>query len=181
MNKRIKILILLILYISTCFYIYNNQNKNTTKINTSLVTKIGRNIQNIKYKEDKIGELYIKNINLRENLYKENSYLNNVDRNITILKGSTSPEITNSMIIIAAHSGTGRLAYFQNLNKLNINDKISLTYNNKEYNYTIKDIWNEKKTGTIKIPKENTNQLVLTTCSPNKKNYQLIINCTLKE
>ena len=85
------------------------------------------------------------------------------------------------MIIIAAHSGTGHLAYFQNLNKLNINDKISLTYNNKEYNYTIKDIWNEKKTGTIKIPKENTNQLVLTTCSPNKKNYQLIINCTLKE
>ena len=182
MKKRIKILLLLIIYIGICFNIYNiNNDKNTTKINTSLVTKIGRNIQNIKYKEDKIGELYIKNINLKENLYKENSYLNNVDKNIAIIKGSSSPEIDNSIMVIAAHSGTGHLAYFQDLNKLNINDEVLLNYNNKNYIYTIKDMWNDKKTGTIKIPKENTNQLILTTCSPNRKNYQLIINCTKKE
>ena len=39
-----------------------------------------------------------------------------------------------------------------------------------------KDIWEIEKTGSINIEKENNTQLILTTCSPTKENYQLIIN-----
>ena len=79
-------------------------------------------------------------------------------------------------MFIAAHSGTGRLAYFKNLDKLQINDVIKLEYKNINYTYQIKDIWEIKKNGTINVEKENNTQLVLTTCSPNKEGYQLIIN-----
>ena len=178
--KLIKYLLIILFFLVSCYIIYNKEYKTTT-INTSIITKIGTNIQKYKYKEDKIGELIIEKIHLKENLYKQESYLNNVDRNIAILKNSESPKEQNSIMIIAAHSGTGSKAYFENLNKININDSVILEYENSTYTYIVKDIWSEEKTGKIKIPKENTNQLILTTCHPTKKNYQLIVNCTKKE
>ena len=69
----------------------------------------------------------------------------------------------------------------KDLDKLKQNDEIEIYYKDHYYTYIIKDIWNTKKTGSINIPKQNNKQLVLTTCSPNKNNYQLIINSTLKE
>ena len=128
-----------------------------------------------------IGTLSIKKINLKENIYDINSKENNVEKNITILKESIYPDNTNSIMIIAAHSGEGRIAYFEKLDQLKEKDEITLVYHNKEYNYIVKDIWEEKKNGYININRENKKQLVLTTCSPNKNNYQLVINCIEKE
>jgi hypothetical protein len=62
------------------------------------------------------------------------------------------------------------------LMKLKKTDIIKLTYKDKHYIYEIKDIWEIEKTGSINIEKENNTQLILTTCSPTKENYQLIIN-----
>ena len=84
-------------------------------------------------------------------------------------------------MIIAAHSGIGPIAYFQELNKLELNDEITLIIENKTYTYKVKDIWEEKKNGYINFNKENKKQLILTTCSPNKEGYQLVINCIEKE
>ncbi len=86
-----------------------------------------------------------------------------------------------SLTIIAAHSGTGPIAYFKDLDKLKQNDEIEINYKDNKYTYVVTDIWNTKKSGSINIPKQNNKQLILTTCTPNKKNYQLIINSTLKE
>ncbi len=174
--KKLLFLIIIIIYLICCYKIYNyyNNNNKTTR-NISISTKIGYN----KINDDIKGKIIINKINLSNNLYDINSKYNNVDKNVTILKGNF--EETNGTVVIAAHSGNSKISYFQNLDKLQINDIVKIIYNNKTYNYIIKDIWNTKKNGQIKIPNTNKNQLVLTTCSPNKTNYQLIINCIKKE
>ena len=130
--------------------------------------------------EKPLGTLIIKKLDLKENLYNIDSPKNNVEEHVTILKESTLPDKDNSILFLAAHSGTGKIAYFEELDKLKVNDKIKIIYKNKEYQYLVKSIWEEKKDGYININREDHKQLILTTCSPNKKGYQLIINCIEK-
>jgi len=173
--KRISIILIIIVYLFCCFKIYNTYNSKTTSKSISTPIKIGYR----KIKDDIRGKIIINRINLSNNLYAINSKENNVEKNVTILKGNF--EDKNGTVIIAAHSGNSKISYFEKLNKLQLNDIVKIIYNNKTYNYIVKDIWDTKKNGSIKIPNMNKNQLVLTTCSPNKNNYQLIINCILKE
>lgn len=176
-KKTIQIITLLLLYLLACYtinlYLTNDSTKST--ITTSLTTKQ----ITPKKKEAPIGYLQIDKINLHENLYEINSKKNNIEKHVTILKESSPPSIKNSTIFIAAHSGTGKLAYFKNLDKLSLNDIIILKYENIIYKYKVIEILEHKKNGSINVPKENNNQLILTTCSPKKGGYQLIINCLL--
>ncbi len=136
------------------------------------------NLLKIARKEtNQIGNLEIAKINLNEPLFKIDSQENNIEEHVTILKESIFPTSKESIVFLAAHSGDGRIAYFEELDNLKKNDKIILSINNKTYTYFVKDIWEEEKTGYININKESTNQLILTTCSPNHKGYQLIVNC----
>lgn len=134
----------------------------------------------ISNKEKPIAKLIINKIKLNEYLYNINSNENNIEKHVTILENSIFPNNSNSIVFIAAHSGTGKIAYFNNLDKLEINDSIKFIYNNKTYTYIVKDIFEENKNGYININKEFEDQLVLTTCSKNK-NKQLIVNCIKKE
>ena len=132
-------------------------------------------------KEEPIGKLIIPKINLQQDLYQKESTENTIEKHVSILKESTSPEEDNSLMILAAHSGTGEIAFFQELNKLKLYDEIYLQYNNREYIYQVTEIWEEIKNGYIHINKEPNSQLILTTCSPNKEGYQLVINSIKKE
>ena len=161
MVKRLYIVLLLIIVITTPISIVKISNNK--KINNTF------------------GTLIINKINLKEELFPINSEENTIEKHVSILKDSTYPEEDKSLMIIAAHSGIGPIAYFQELNKLELNDEIILIIKNKKYIYKVKDIWEEKKNGYININKENTKQLILTTCSPNKEGYQLVINCIKKE
>lgn len=188
MDKKIKfLLILTLVYLPICYGIYskyriNIPEKGTLKVKESIkepqkndVVKINQTKKD--ESEKPIGTLVIPKINLNENLYSLESKNNNIEKHVTILNYSDPPGKENGIIFIAAHSGTGKIAYFKSLNKLSVSDEIILTYHNKTYTYKVKSIWEEKKAGTITVPKESTKQLILTTCSPNKNNYQLIINC----
>lgn len=135
----------------------------------------------IQNNEEIIGNLIIDKINLDMPLYNIESKNNNIEENITILKESILPPKEESIIFLAAHSGTSKISYFDNLDKLEINDTILLTINNTENIYQIKNIYKQKKNGYIHINKENKDQLILTTCDPNNNKYQLIINSTKKE
>ena len=137
--------------------------------------------QIIKKDNEKIGKLIINKINLKQDLYKIESKKNNIEENVAIMKESNYPNISNGILILAAHSGTGKIAYFEELDNLELKDNIIIRYKNKKYIYQITKIWEQKKNGYIKIKKENKKQLILTTCSPKKKNTQLIINCIEKE
>jgi len=132
-------------------------------------------------KEETIGKLIIPKINLEQNLYPIDSEENTIEKHVTILKDSIFPEEDNSIMILAAHSGTAGVAYFEHLDELKTNDEIYLTYNKKDYIYKVIEIWEEEKTGFIHINKEKEKQLILTTCSPKKDGYQLVINCIKKE
>jgi len=155
-------------------------NISLVKIDNKEVLSIDKKIF-INNNDKSIGYIKIDKINLKEKLYNINSKENNIEENVTILKESILPDKDNSIVFIAAHSGIGKIAYFEELDELKTNDEILLNINNKTYKYIVKDYWEEKKNGYINVNKENKNQLILTTCSPNKDNYQLVINCIEKE
>lgn len=163
----IKTIILLVI-------VFSNRTNNNT--NNTITT----NKQTIKENEI-IGYINIEKINLNMPLYKIESKHNNIEENIAILKESILPPNKNSIIFLAAHSGTSRISYFNELDKLKQNDKIIISLNKNKYTYLVKDITINKKNGYININKEKEEQLILTTCNPKNDNYQLIINCTRKE
>ena len=82
-----------------------------------------------------IAVLKIPKINLERGLVDPNSYLNNVDYNIQILKNSAMPDQRFGNVMLAAHSGNARISYFRNLDKLDINDNVSISYKGKIYSY----------------------------------------------
>ena len=126
-------------------------------------------------KESYLGIIYIPKINLKTGFYNIKSNKNNVNNSVTILKESVMPENDNSIIYLAAHSGIGKIAYFNDIDKLSNGDIINLSINNSDYQYTITDIYEMIKTGEIMVDHNiNEKTLVLTTCSKNK-NMQLVI------
>lgn len=137
--------------------------------------------QDTQNKEEIIGNLIIDKINLDMPLYNIESKNNNIEENVTILNESILPPNEKSIVFLAAHSGTSKVSYFNDLDKLKINDTILLTINNIKNTYQITNIYKQKKNGYIKVNKENKDQLILTTCDPNNNKYQLIINSTKKE
>ena len=84
--------------------------------------------------------LAIKKINLKQGLVSKNSYYNNVNRNIEIIKASSYPDKENGNVILAAHSGTSSISYFKNLYKLEINDEAKIYYKNKVYTYKVNNM-----------------------------------------
>ena len=154
-----------------------NANIEAVKINDNI------NISNIIQltKESSIGYIKITKINLSNEIYSINSNHNNIEENVTILKSSKNIRSKDSLIILAAHSGEGKIAYFNNLNKLNINDTIELKYYDENYIFEITNIHEQDKVGYIKISKKDESQLILTTCSTTTNNKQLIIESILKE
>lgn len=173
---------IILIYIILCFTIYNNNQHTTKKIteHSSIKEKQLNSSKLKKYTEKPYLYLEIDKINLTKPIYNIDSKQNTVEQNIQILTQSPHPNEEHSQIILAGHSGTGDNAYFNDIDKLNKNDKISLSYNNSKYIYTIKEIWQEKKNGYIHIKKSNHNTLILTTCSKTK-GKQLIIMATQQE
>lgn len=175
-----KILIILIIVTSIFFSMTTikidkkDLPKNDLKNEPELLNKVN-------FQTNQIGNLIIEKINLNEPLFKIDSEENTVDKHLEILKESIYPNKEKSIIFIAAHSGIGKIAYFNRLDELTENDKIKLIINNETFVYEVKNVWEEKKNGYINVNKEKEDQLVLTTCSPSKEKYQLIVNCIRKE
>lgn len=183
MNLLVKLFLLFLLA---------NRNKENLKINDNLEEshKIIEKRQVEKKDIDKtqsgpigdepIGYLTIPIINVNNKLYEVTSKHNNIEENVTILKKSMNLNDNNSLLILAAHSGTGKIAYFNNLNKLKIKDEINITYYNNNFIFEISTIEEQPKNGYININQDNRSTLILTTCSPTNKERQLIIESKLK-
>lgn len=167
-KKVLTLIIIVALFILTPEPI--NEPKKIIKKITPKIININKSEQTSQ-KERPIGKVQIPKINLNKNLYKIGSKLNNVEENVTILESNLP-----SIIILAAHSGTGHNAFFKDLNKLDINDTINLTYTNNNYTYKVINIFEQDKSGYITISEKEYDQLFLTTCSYNE-NKQLIIEC----
>ena len=157
-----------------CKVITTNYKSFVTPIN-----KINNEINSVT-KSDILAHVKIPKINVDEDIYKVSSSSNNVNKHVTILKESILPnDDKNSIIFLAANSGSGSLAYFKNLDKLQNSDNVIFTYNNVIYTYQVVDIFEEEKDGDIEISKSNSEQLILTTCSPHSDDKQLIVDTIL--
>lgn len=156
MFKKIIVLCILLIFLNGC-----SSNK-VKDISVSLNTK-----ESDFYTY--LGYLVIPKINMKLGFYDYESKLNDVNKNIELINTGIS-----NTYLIAAHSGTGTLAYFNDLRYLEINDEIYLKFKNKTNKYKIKNISRKIKDGKIKISKEE-NQIILVTCDQIVKGYNLII------
>ena len=130
---------------------------------------------------DYIAVLKIPSIGLEKGLVSKDSYYNNVNRNIKILDESDMPDQENGNVILAAHSGNGRTAFFKNLDKLQIDDTVSIFYNGYEYKYRMINTYDVEKTGSVEITRNaQKSTLTLITCRHNT-NKQIVIICELVE
>lgn len=157
------------MYLGSCLLIYNNE-KDIKSISTTNIER-NTNTSYISTKEnDKIiGTLTINKINLSKDIYDIDNTHNNVDENVTVLNDDIN------LIVLAAHSGPGYIAFFDDLDKLELNDIIKLNFKGKDLEYKVTNIEEQVKDGTIEINKTNKQRLILTTCSKKDKNKQLVI------
>lgn len=122
-----------------------------------------------------IGKIEIPKIGLTRGFYDKNSSLNNVNWNIKVLKESNYPDVENSNLILAAHSGNYSNSYFANLYKLKKGDQAYIYYKNIKYTYQIVNIYNENKDGDVMIKRNpNKNVLTLITCTKDDEQHQTI-------
>lgn len=122
-----------------------------------------------------IGYLEIPKINLNKCFVDIKSPDNNVEKNIYIVEGSSYPDVEKGNFIIAAHSGSGWKAFFNDLYKLSIGDSAIIKYNGKTYTYKITNIYDQEKTGTIAIYRNyNKTTLTLVTCTNNNNKSQTV-------
>lgn len=125
--------------------------------------------------EEYLGVIDISKIGLYKGFYNKNSSLNNVKFNLYLLKESNYPDVDKGNLIIAGHSGNYNNSYFKNLYKLDREDEIVIHYNSKDYIYKIKNIYNEKKNGSVRIFRDkDKTTLTLITCTKDDSYHQTI-------
>lgn len=123
-----------------------------------------------------IAVLEIPTISLKRGLVPKEDKANNVNQNIQILKGSNMPDVENSVLLLAGHSGSGRIAFFHNLNHVGHHDLVYIYYNNMKYIYKVIDRYIEPKDGDISVYRDKSKTtLVLTTCSQESKGSQFVV------
>ena len=129
-----------------------------------------------------VGVLEIPKINLRKGFTSIDDKNNDVNKNIEVLKESDMPNVVGGNLIIAGHSGTGRIAYFSNIYKLSNKDIINIYYNNKKYIYEVVDKYEIDKKGIMNIRKDKSKTtLTLITCSTSNEKKQIVIISYLKQ
>jgi len=124
------------------------------------------------YPEDMFGIITIPAISLNNPLYQINSFKNQVDQNIQLLKENIHEE--KHLIVLAAHSGNGPHAYFRNLEKLHPGNQIIIRSHDLEYHYEYFKKEEVPKTGTVYLENYDFSYLALITCSKTKDDIQEI-------
>lgn len=125
-------------------------------------------------KDDVFASVRIPKINVNRSLYNVNSKENTVDKNIQIIKESNMPDEVNGNFILAAHSGLSPIAYFHNLDKLEIGDEVYINYLNNDYKYIISNKYDVLKTGKVSIKRDrNKSTITMITCKGDDK--QLVV------
>ncbi len=150
-------------------------NETTPSETETDITTPSHNEQQNQTKYNYIGVLEIPKINVKRGFLSLDSRYNNVDYNITIIKGSTFPDEENNNLILAAHSGICQVCFFNDLYKLSENDVAYIYYKNVKYYYKIVNIYEVEKDGTVPIYRDYTkNVLTLITCTRNSDTKQTV-------
>ena len=153
----------------------NNNVSSNSENDSILSTDNTPDVENNKYTIDYskyLGVLEIPKIWLKRGFYNIDSRYNNIQYNVTMVKGSTLPDVPNGNLILMAHSGDSYISYFAYLYKLSIGDDCYVTYNGVGYHYQIVDIYDVNKNGVVSL-RRNKSKTVLTLITCTKDNDYL--------
>ncbi len=122
-----------------------------------------------------LGVLEIPRISLKRGFFDLNSKYNDIQYNVTMVRGSTLPDKVNGNLILMAHSGDAYISYFAYLYMLKPGDPVYVTYKKKKYTYRIVNIYDVPKVGQVTINRNyNKTTLTLITCTKNNDQSQTI-------
>lgn len=144
------------------------------KVEVPNVENVDNNDNNTNYVVDYskyLGVLEIPKIGLKRGFYGTDSRYNSIQYNVTLVNGSSLPDVENGNLILTAHSGDAYISYFAYLWRLGVGDVAYVTYNGQQYQYQIVNIYNVNKSGIVVIHR-NTNATTLTLITCTKDNDQ---------
>lgn len=144
---------------------------NPSASNSTVEEKNSKPIDYSKY----TGVLEIPKIGLKRGFYSIGNRYNNIQYNVTVINGSTMPDVAGGNLVLAAHSGDAYISYFAYLYRLNVGDQAYVTYNGITYKYQIVNIYNVPKTGAVNIHRNlDKTTLTLITCTKNSDTEQTV-------
>ena len=121
------------------------------------------------------GVLEIPAIGLKRGFYNVDSQYNNIQKNVTMVAGSTMPDVSNGNLILMAHSGDSYISYFAYLWRLNIGDECYIMFNGQTYQFIISNIYTVDKIGIVNINRDpNKTTLTLITCTKDSDSLQTV-------
>lgn len=122
-----------------------------------------------------LGVLEIPKIGLKRGFYNIDSKYNNIQYNVTMVNGSTLPDVVNGNLILMAHSGDAYISFFAYLYRLNIGDYAYVTYGGNKYKYQIVNIYEVEKNGVVRITRNYERTcLTMITCTKDNDNTQTV-------
>ena len=122
-----------------------------------------------------LGVLEIPKISLKRGFYNTDSKYNSIEYNVSLIPGSSMPDVANGNLMLMAHSGDAYISFFAYLYRLNIGDYAYITYQGTKYKYQIVNIYTVPKTGKVAIHRNyNRTTLTLITCTKNDDTTQTV-------
>ena len=122
-----------------------------------------------------VGVLEIPKISLKRGFYNTDSKYNNIEQNVSMISGSSMPDVPNGNLMLMAHSGDAYISFFAYLYRLKIGDTAYITYQGNGYKYQIVNIYTVPKTGKVAIYRDyNKTTLTLITCTKNDDTTQTV-------
>lgn len=119
--------------------------------------------------------LEIPKINLKKGMVESTKNFSSINYAISIDKSSNYPDEEGNFILYA-HSGNSKIAYFRNLNKLNVNDEVFVYYEGVKYNYQIINKYEIEKTGKMEVIRDSKRKLItMVTCISNTNKQVVLI------
>ena len=121
------------------------------------------------------GVLEIPKIGLKRGFYNTDSKYNSIEYNVSVVAGSSMPDVANGNLMLMAHSGDAYISFFAYLYRLNVGDSAYVTYQGNKYQYKIVNIYTVPKTGKVAIYRNyNKTTLTLITCTKNDDTTQTL-------
>jgi len=125
--------------------------------------------------------LEIPKINLKKGMVESTKNFSSINYAISIDKSSNYPDEEGNFILYA-HSGNSKIAYFRNLNKLNVNDEVFVYYEGVKYSYQIINKYEIEKTGKMEVIRDSKRKLItMVTCISNTNKQVVLIGEQIEE
>ena len=122
-----------------------------------------------------LGVLEIPKIGLKRGFHGTDSRYNDIQYNVTLVKGSAMPDVPNGNLILMAHSGDAYNSYFNYLYRLDIGNSAYVTYKGRKYQYKLVNVYTVPKVGSVTITRNfDRTTLTLITCTNNDSTSQTV-------